>query len=121
MAWDIPAIYAIIYPASGLLADKGALEGASRPARTSRSDSGHVLRLLDQPASTNQLVDVTGLALGTIGTHLRILLDAASSTATAQAQSSFSTGRPAASSFSTKPRPSIGQRLLLATNWLLRS
>jgi hypothetical protein len=35
-----------------------------------------ILRLLDQPASTTHLTAVRCVALGTVGTHLRVLLDA---------------------------------------------
>jgi DNA-binding transcriptional ArsR family regulator len=35
-----------------------------------------VLTLLDDPMSTTQLVSVTGFALGAVGNHLKILLDA---------------------------------------------
>jgi DNA-binding transcriptional ArsR family regulator len=35
-----------------------------------------ILLLLGQPITTTQLVAVTGLALGTIGDHLRVLADA---------------------------------------------
>lgn len=76
VSWDIRTSYAIIYPASGLLADAradGAPAALRRLLGPTRAD---ILRLLDQPASTTHLVAVTGLALGTIGHHLRILLDA---------------------------------------------
>ncbi|MDF3148744.1 winged helix-turn-helix domain-containing protein, partial [Streptomyces sp. T21Q-yed] len=35
-----------------------------------------VLVLLDSPVSTTQLVAVTGQGLGSVGRHLRVLLDA---------------------------------------------
>ncbi|MFJ9158948.1 ArsR/SmtB family transcription factor [Streptomyces griseoviridis] len=76
VSWDDSARYAVAYPCAGTLADApsrtvpaplGALLG---PARAT------VLTLLDSPVSTSQLVAVTGLALGSVGRHLRILLDA---------------------------------------------
>jgi DNA-binding transcriptional ArsR family regulator len=45
----------------------GALLGSARAA---------VLTLLGTPMSTSQLVGVTGQALGSVGRHLRVLLDA---------------------------------------------
>ncbi|MCW7944507.1 ArsR family transcriptional regulator [Streptomyces hygroscopicus] len=68
--------YAIVYPCAGVLAQGprktvptslGALLG---PARAG------VLVLLDSPMSTSQLVAVTGQGLGSVGRHLKVLLDA---------------------------------------------
>ena len=66
----------MVYPCSGALADAdrtavpealGALLG---PARAG------VLVLLDSPKSTTQLVALTGQGLGSVGRHLKVLLDA---------------------------------------------
>jgi DNA-binding transcriptional ArsR family regulator len=68
--------YAVVYPCSGVLAERdpapvpdglGALLG---PARA------RVLVLLDSPKSTTQLVALTGQGLGSVGRHLKVLLDA---------------------------------------------
>jgi len=76
VSWDAPHRYAVIYPCSGVLADAdrapvpetlGALLG---PARAG------VLVLLDTPKSTTQLVALTGQGLGSVGRHLKVLLDA---------------------------------------------
>ncbi|MFB4299211.1 transcriptional regulator [Actinomadura sp. NTSP31] len=77
VSWDrASSRYAIVYPCSGTLADAdaapvpdalGALLG---PVRAS------VLVLLDTPKSTTQLVALTGRGLGSVGRHLKILLDA---------------------------------------------
>lgn len=76
VSWDEPHRYALIYPCSGVLAEAdaapvpealGALLG---PARAG------VLVLLDTPKSTTQLVALTGQGLGSVGRHLRVLLDA---------------------------------------------
>jgi len=76
VSWDEPHRYAVIYPCSGVLAQAdarpvpealGALLG---PARAS------VLVLLGTPKSTTQLVALTGQGLGSVGRHLKILLDA---------------------------------------------
>jgi len=75
-SWDIPHRYAVIYPCSGVLAQPlpapipealGVLLG---PARAG------VLVLLDTPKSTTQLVALTGQGLGSVGRHLKVLLDA---------------------------------------------
>jgi DNA-binding transcriptional ArsR family regulator len=76
VAWDLPVSYAVIYPASGLLADPGARAAPTALRRLLGSTRADILRLLDRPASTTHLVAVTGLALGTVGAHLRVLLDA---------------------------------------------
>ncbi len=76
VSWDAPHRFAVMYPCSGVLADAdraavpetlGALLG---PARAG------VLVLLDTPKSTTQLVALTGQGLGSVGRHLKILLDA---------------------------------------------
>lgn len=68
--------FAVVYPCSGALAEAdrvhapdslGALLGAARAA---------VLVLLDAPKSTTQLVALTGQSLGSVGRHLKILLEA---------------------------------------------
>jgi DNA-binding transcriptional ArsR family regulator len=76
VSWNEPHRYAVVYPCSGILAEAdrtsvpealGALLG---PARAT------VLVLLDTPKSTTHLVALTGQALGSVGRHLKILLDA---------------------------------------------
>lgn len=80
VSWDAPRRYAVIYPCSGTLAEAGrkpppqlatqplaALLGPGRAA---------LLVLLDAPKSTTQLVALTGLGLGSVGRHLKVLLDA---------------------------------------------
>lgn len=76
VCWDIPHRYGVVYPCAGALADTrrapvpqalGALIG---PARAG------VLVLLDSPLSTTQLTALTGQGLGSVGRHLRVLLDA---------------------------------------------
>ncbi|MCU8592381.1 ArsR/SmtB family transcription factor [Streptomyces sp. A13(2022)] len=76
VAWEEPERYAVIYPCAGALADDGArrvpaaLGALLGPARAG------VLALLGTPMSTSQLVGVTGQGLGSVGRHLRVLLDA---------------------------------------------
>ncbi|WP_097887506.1 ArsR/SmtB family transcription factor, partial [Streptomyces sp. st140] len=76
VCWDIPHRYGLVYPCSGALAEAGhtpvpaALGALIGPARAA------VLSLLASPLSTTQLVALTGQGLGSVGRHLRILLDA---------------------------------------------
>jgi DNA-binding transcriptional ArsR family regulator len=76
VCWDEPARYAVVYPCAGSLADtRGnahpqALGRLLGPARAS------VLSQLEAPLSTSQLVVLTGFGLGSVGGHLKILLDA---------------------------------------------
>ncbi|MGW8064712.1 ArsR/SmtB family transcription factor [Streptomyces ziwulingensis] len=76
VSWEEPERYAVVYPCAGVLADDGArtvptaLGALLGPARAG------VLVLLGSPMSTSQLVGVTGQGLGSVGRHLRVLLDA---------------------------------------------
>ena len=73
--WSLPDRYALVYPVSGGSAAErvraseplGALLGAAR---------ARVLAQTDAPVSTTALTALTGLPLGTVGGHLRVLLDA---------------------------------------------
>ncbi|MGW3492637.1 ArsR/SmtB family transcription factor [Streptomyces sp. NPDC001020] len=76
VSWEEPDRYAVVYPCAGVLAQGprttvptslGALLG---PARAG------VLVLLHSPMSTSQLVAVTGQGLGSVGRHLKVLLEA---------------------------------------------
>jgi hypothetical protein len=72
LSWDRHG-YAITYPCSGVLADTptppGPLTRLLGPGRAA------VLALLDTPKSTTHLVAITGQALGSVGGHLKVLLD----------------------------------------------
>jgi len=76
VTWDAPHRYAVMYPCSGVLAQADlaqvpkALGTLLGPARAG------VLVLLDTPKSTTQLVALTGHGLGSVGRHLKVLLDA---------------------------------------------
>jgi len=76
VAWELPARFAVIYPAAGMLADPAARTAPQPLRRLLGPTRAEILLLLGKPISTTQLAAVTGLALGTIGDHLRILLDA---------------------------------------------
>ncbi|WP_328872048.1 helix-turn-helix domain-containing protein [Streptomyces sp. NBC_00287] len=77
VSWEGDDRYAVVYPCTGALASHhdrravptglGALLGTTRAG---------VLVLLGTPMSTTQLVAVTGQGLGSVGRHLRVLLDA---------------------------------------------
>jgi DNA-binding transcriptional ArsR family regulator len=75
-SWDEPYRYAVIYPCSGVLAEAGraavpqTLSALLGPARAG------VLVLLETPKSTTQLTALTGQGLGSVGRHLKVLLNA---------------------------------------------
>ncbi|MBN9620205.1 MAG: helix-turn-helix transcriptional regulator, partial [Actinobacteria bacterium] len=68
------ARYALYYSVAGRLAPVGRrrADGLDRLVGANRAA---VLRHLTEPASTSQLVALTGLPLGSVGNHLRVLLD----------------------------------------------
>ncbi|MGC5361620.1 ArsR/SmtB family transcription factor [Streptomyces sp. DT24] len=77
VSWDTDrGRYAVVYPCTGALADPertrvpDSLGNLLGPARAS------VLVLLDTPKSTTHLTALTGLALGSVGRHLKVLFDA---------------------------------------------
>jgi DNA-binding transcriptional ArsR family regulator len=78
--WDMlepPLRYALVYPVSGALADTGSTRaGVDGLARLIGSNRARVLRILDKPCSTTQLAALTGLPIGAVGNHLRVLLEA---------------------------------------------
>jgi DNA-binding transcriptional ArsR family regulator len=75
VGWDEPASYAIYYPVTGRLAPADAQRrgGLNRLLGTNRAT---LLRLLGQPAGTTHLAARSGLPIGAVGNHLRVLLDA---------------------------------------------
>lgn len=76
MDWDEPDHYSIVYPCQGLLADAGETAPPEPLAALIGAARARVLVLLAAPASTTQLVAVTGYGLRSVGGHLRVLLDA---------------------------------------------
>ncbi|MFF2137003.1 ArsR/SmtB family transcription factor [Streptomyces sp. NPDC058193] len=77
VSWDAAARrYAVVHACSGAMAD------ADRPAvpdslgRLLGPARAGVLVLLDRPRSTTELVALTGQGLGSVGRHLKVLLDA---------------------------------------------
>jgi Helix-turn-helix domain len=75
VAWELPWRFAVVYPVAGAQAaeDRPAEQGLARLLGGNRA---RLLALLDEPRSTSQLVALTGLPLGAVGNHLRVLLDA---------------------------------------------
>ncbi|MGC0419835.1 ArsR/SmtB family transcription factor [Embleya sp. AB8] len=76
VAWDDTRHYAVIYPCSGTLADAHRPTGADPLARLLGPARAGVLTRLETPLSTTQLVALTGQGLGSVGRHLKVLLDA---------------------------------------------
>ncbi|MDG9692737.1 winged helix-turn-helix domain-containing protein [Streptomyces sp. DH17] len=76
VAWEEPERYAVVYPCTGALADDGARRPPAALGALLGPARAGVLTLLGSPMSTSQLVGVTGQGLGSVGRHLRVLLDA---------------------------------------------
>jgi DNA-binding transcriptional ArsR family regulator len=79
VAWDAPEAkprYAIIYPCTGALADVGTIPAPQPLARLFGPNRAAILLLLAAPKSTTHLVTLTGQPLGSVGRHLKVLLDA---------------------------------------------
>jgi len=75
VGWELPWRYALYYPVTGELAEPDPDRGGAT-ARLLGPNRERVLAALDGAASTTGLVAVTGLPLGSVGGHLRVLLDA---------------------------------------------
>ncbi|GLX48839.1 ArsR family transcriptional regulator [Streptomyces hygroscopicus subsp. hygroscopicus] len=74
-----PWPYALVYPARGiadLLGPVARTPGGEALSRLLGPHRADVLRALDVPATTTQLVAQLGLSLGTVGSHLAVLRDA---------------------------------------------
>ncbi|MBO1337267.1 ArsR family transcriptional regulator [Streptomyces sp. VRA16 Mangrove soil] len=71
-----PDRYAIVYPCAGALADAGRVAPPDALAALLGTARAQVLVLLGQPLTTTQLVALTGQGLGSVGRHLKVLLDA---------------------------------------------
>jgi DNA-binding transcriptional ArsR family regulator len=71
-----PHRYALTYPCAGVLAEAGQALAPAPLTALLGPGRARILILLDTPKSTTQLVALTGLALGSVGRHLKILLDA---------------------------------------------
>ncbi|GGN15383.1 ArsR/SmtB family transcription factor [Streptomyces fuscichromogenes] len=76
VSWEEPDRYALVYPCAGALADPAGRTVPAGLAALLGSARAGVLVLLHAPMSTTHLTAVTDQGLGSVGRHLRILLDA---------------------------------------------
>ena len=75
VGWHLPTRYAIHYPVTGTLADVDSGDEAGLSALIG-GNRATILSALATPTSTTGLVARTGLALGSVGGHLKVLLGA---------------------------------------------
>lgn len=75
-SWSEPRRYALTYPCAGVLAQAHQAPVPAPLTALLGPGRARILILLDAPKSTTQLVALTGLGLGSVGRHLKILLDA---------------------------------------------
>lgn len=75
VSWDTAHRHAVVYPCSGALAETGGAPVPEALGRLLGPARAGVLMLLDTPKSTTQLVALTGQGLGSVGRHLKVLLD----------------------------------------------
>lgn len=68
--------FAVVYPCSGLLAPPQPGAAPEALTRLLGPVRARILAVLNSPTSTTQLVALTGCGLGSVGGHLRVLLDA---------------------------------------------
>jgi DNA-binding transcriptional ArsR family regulator len=76
VSWEDPHRYAVVYPCSGALAEADRAPAPEALSRLLGPARAGVLLLLASPKSTTQLVALTGQGLGSVGRHLKVLLDA---------------------------------------------
>ncbi|WP_405395382.1 ArsR/SmtB family transcription factor [Microbispora hainanensis] len=67
--------YALVYPCSGTLAEPGRAPVPEALGRLLGPARARVLVLLAAPKSTTHLVALSGQGLGSVGRHLKVLLD----------------------------------------------
>ena len=75
VAWHEPTRYAIVYPVTGVLAPTTA-PNTQGLARLIGANRALLLHTLDDPRSTTQLAAISGLPIGAVGNHLKVMLDA---------------------------------------------
>ncbi|MET9088214.1 helix-turn-helix domain-containing protein [Streptomyces sp. NPDC004237] len=76
VSWEEPDRYALVYPCAGALSDPAARSVPAALTALLGGARAGVLVLLETPLSTTQLTAVTGQGLGSVGRHLKVLLDA---------------------------------------------
>jgi DNA-binding transcriptional ArsR family regulator len=110
VGWSQPGAHALYYPVTGRLAATegarsgglGQLIGANRAA---------LLRLLDQPAGTTDLAALSRLPIGSVGNHLRVLLDAGAVTRRRSGRSVLYWRTPLGDALiAADGRPGVGRR-----------
>jgi DNA-binding transcriptional ArsR family regulator len=75
VSWHLPDRFAVVYPVTGIFA--GAPAPLPEPlVRLLGRTRARILATLATPRSTSALTAETGLPLGSVGGHLRVLLDA---------------------------------------------
>ncbi|MFJ5142867.1 ArsR/SmtB family transcription factor [Streptomyces sp. NPDC088707] len=76
VSWEGTERFAVVYPCAGALADRsGPVAPRGLAALLGPARAGILVRL-ESPTSTSQLVALTGQGLGSVGRHLKVLLDA---------------------------------------------
>ena len=75
VAWEEPTRYAIVYPVTGALAPTAAAT-ADGLARLIGANRARLLAALDDPRSTTHLAALSGLPIGAVGNHLKVMLEA---------------------------------------------
>jgi DNA-binding transcriptional ArsR family regulator len=70
---DPPRGYAVVYPARGVAAPTEPAAGPDGVDRLIGRSRATILRALDAPASTTNLVESLGMSLGAVGDHLAVL------------------------------------------------
>ncbi|MDG4788828.1 winged helix-turn-helix domain-containing protein [Micromonospora sp. WMMD1102] len=73
---DQPHRHTVVYPCRGTLADPARIAPPAALSRLLGPIRADILARLESPTSTTQLVASTGHRLGSVGGHLRVLLDA---------------------------------------------
>ncbi|MCX4547821.1 helix-turn-helix domain-containing protein [Streptomyces sp. NBC_01387] len=76
VSWDKPHRFSAAYPCVGQLAEPDRRADPGALGRLLGTGRAGVLVLLDAPKSTTQLVALSGQGLGSVGRHLKVLLDA---------------------------------------------
>ncbi|WP_405776578.1 ArsR/SmtB family transcription factor [Streptomyces sp. NBC_00859] len=76
VSWERPHRFCAVYSCAGALSEPVRTSSPEALGRLLGSGRAGVLVLLGTPKSTTQLVALSGLALGSVGRHLSILLDA---------------------------------------------
>jgi DNA-binding transcriptional ArsR family regulator len=75
VSWRLPDTFAVVYPVTGVFAS-GPAPLPEALARLVGRNRARILSALAAPTSTSALAASTGLPLGSVGGHLRVLLDA---------------------------------------------